>query len=51
VRQWVVYSSSGDSESPPLLQIFMSLVRMLLFIAGENAQLLVVTTLKKNNVL
>ena len=48
VRQWVVFFSSGasDSGSPPLVQIFMSVGCRLLFFAGENAQLIVVTVLK-----
>jgi len=39
VRLWVVYFSSGDSDSgsPPVVQIFMSTVSRLLFTAGENA--------------
>ena len=39
VRQWVVYFSSGDTDSgsPSLVQIFLSRAYRLLFIAGENA--------------
>ena len=40
--------SNGDSGSPALVQIFMSAACRLLFIAGENAQLMVVTTLKNS---
>ena len=45
LRQWVVRSSSGDSGSPPLMHIFTSTACRLLFIARENAQLMVVTVL------
>ena len=46
-REWVVYFDSGDSDSgtPPLVQIFMIMACWLLFIAVENAQLMVVTVL------
>jgi len=37
LRQWVMCFSSGDSGSPPLVQIFMSATCRLLFFAGENA--------------
>ena len=39
VRRWVIRFSSGDtgSESPRLMQIFMSAAGKLLFITGENA--------------
>jgi len=40
--------SSGDSGSPLLIQIFMSVVCLLLLIAGENACLIALTTLKSN---
>jgi len=48
VRQWVVHFSIGssDSGSPLLLQIVMSVACRLLFIAGENAELMVVSMLK-----
>jgi len=36
-----------NSVSPPLVWIFTSLSLSFFFIAGENAQLMVVTTLKK----
>jgi len=38
----VVRFSSGDSKLPPLVQIVMSAACRLLFIAGDNAQLMVV---------
>ena len=43
MRQWVVCLGSGDSNSgsPLLVQIFTSGARRLLFMAGENAQLMV----------
>jgi len=49
VKQWVVHFSSGDSDSmsPLLVQIFTSLAHRLLFITGDNAQLMVVTVLKR----
>jgi len=49
VRQWVVSfsSSNSDSVSPLLLQIFMRIACKLLYIAGENAQLMVISMLKK----
>ena len=48
VRQWVVHFISGDSGSPLVVQILTSTVCRLLFIAGENAELMVVTMLKNN---
>jgi len=47
VKQWVVHFSSGDctSASPPLMQVFTSMVCRLLFIAGKNAELMVVAVL------
>ena len=42
VRQWVTHSSSGNSGSPLLVQIFMKVAQRLLFIAGKNAQLMLV---------
>ena len=50
VRQWVVHFSTGDSYSgsPPVVQVFTSVTCGLLFIAGENAQLILVTVLKKS---
>ena len=47
VRWCVVHFSSGNSGSPLLLQIFMSTACRLLYIASENAELMVVTVLKK----
>ena len=43
-----MHFSSGDNHSMslPLVQIFMSTTCRLLFIDGENAQLMVVTVLK-----
>ena len=45
VRWWVVHFSSGDSDirSALLVQIVTSTACRLLFIAGENAMLMVVT--------
>ena len=40
--------ADSDSGSPLLVQIFMSAAGRLLFIAGENAQLMLVTVLKKS---
>jgi len=42
--------SSGDSNNgpPPLVQAFLSVVCRLFFIAGENAQLMVVAVLKNS---
>ena len=50
VRQWVVHFSSVDSDSGllPLMQIFVSVACRLLFIAGENAELMDVTKLKNS---
>ena len=50
VRQWVVcfFSGNSDSGSPPLVQIFMGTACRLLFIIGENAQLMVLTVLKNS---
>jgi len=50
VRQRVVCFSNGNSGSSLLVQIVTSLACRLLFIAGENAELTVVT-LVKNSVL
>ena len=52
VRQWVVCFSSDNinSGSPPLVQIVTSVACRLLFIAGKNAQLMVVI-MWKNSVL
>ena len=52
VRQWVVCFSSDNinSGSPPLVQIVTSAACRLLFIAGKNAQLMVVI-MWKNSVL
>lgn len=45
---WVVPFSSGnsDSVSPLLVQMFMSVARRPLFVAGKNAQLMAATMLK-----
>ena len=50
VRWWVMCSSSvdNDSGSPLLVQIFMSMAYRILFIAGENARLLVVTVFQNS---
>ena len=50
VRQWVVHFSKCDSNSgsPPLVQAFMGMACRLLFIADENAELMVVTALKNS---
>jgi len=49
-RWWVVHFSSDNSYggSPLLVQIFMSMACWLLFIRGQNAELMVVTTLKSS---
>ena len=47
-RWWVVCINSGNSGSPPLVQIFMGTACRLLFITGENTQLMVVTVLKNS---
>ena len=46
VRQWVVHFSSNGSGSSPLVHIVRSTACRLLFMAGENAQLMVMTILK-----
>ena len=48
VRWWVVHFSSGDNDvgSPLLVQVLMSAACEVLFINGENAQLMVVTAEK-----
>ena len=50
VRWWVVHFSSGDSDlrSSPLVQVLTCMACRLLFIAGENAQLMVATMLKNS---
>ena len=50
VSSWVKHFSSGncDSGSPPLVQIFTGTGYRLLFIAGVNSLLMVVTMLKKS---
>ena len=50
VRWWVARFSSSKSRSPPLVQISVSAAYRLVFTAGENAQLMVVT-MSKNSVL
>jgi len=49
MRQCMVCFSTGnsDSGSPPLVQAFMRTAYRLLFIANENAELMVITMLKK----
>jgi len=46
VRQWVVHFSSNGSGSSPLVHIVRSTACRRLFMAGENAQLMVMTILK-----
>jgi len=48
VRWWVARFNTGisNSGSPPLVQAFMGMACRLLFIADENAELMVVTMLK-----
>ena len=48
VRLWVVHYSNDDvdSGSPLLVQIFTSVACRFLFVAGKNAQLMVLTMLK-----
>ena len=50
VRQWMVHFSSNGSNSgsPLLVQICLSAACRLLFIAGKNAQLMVVVMLKNS---
>ena len=50
VRQWVVFFSSGDSNSgsPPLVQIIMTVECRRFFTAGKNTQLMVVIMLKNS---
>ena len=48
LRQWVMCFSSGDSGSPLLVQIFTSAACRLLFAAGKNTQLMMVTMLKSS---
>jgi len=48
VRQQVVCFCSGDSGSSPLVQSFTSEACRLLFTAGKNVQLMVVTALKNS---
>ena len=52
MRLCVVCSSSSDSdsESPPLERVFMGVTCGLLFIAGKNA-LVIMVTMCKNNIL
>ena len=47
-EEWVLHFSTGNSGSPPLVQIFTSMLCRLLFIVGENAQLTVVTMLENS---
>ena len=48
MRQWVVSFSSGNSQtgSPALVRIAMSVMSRLLFITGQNTEIVVVTVLK-----
>ena len=48
VGLWVVCFSSGNSGSPLLVQIVTREACRLLFIAGKNTQLMMVTILKKS---
>ena len=50
VRHWVAWFSSDDSESGllPLVQVFRTVACRLSTTADENAQLIVVTTLKNS---
>ena len=41
-------SGDGNSRSPLLVQVFATVVYRLLFIAGKNAQLMVVSVLKNS---
>jgi len=41
-----VHFSRGDSSSPSLVQIFMSMTCMVLFITSENAEVIVASMLK-----
>jgi len=43
----LVVHFSGDSGSPPLVWSFMSATCRLLFVTGENAQLMVVQNVEK----
>ena len=47
VRLWVVRFSNGDSRSSPLEQTVTRAAYRLLFITGENEQLMVATVLPK----
>jgi len=48
MRQWVVHFSSGDSDGGlrPVAQTVISMACRLLFLTGQNAQLMLVTMLK-----
>ena len=48
VRQGVLHFSSGDSGSPLLVQIVTRAACRLLLITGGNAELVVVTVLKRS---
>ena len=48
LRLEVVYFSTGDSGSSPLVQMFTSVAYRVLFIAVINAQLMVVAVLKNS---
>ena len=47
VRLWVCFSSSNSDSESSLVLIVMSVEWRLLFITGENAQLMMVAMLKK----
>ena len=47
-EHWVVCFSNGNSRSSPLVQMFTCLAYRLLFTAGKNPELTVVTTLKNS---
>ena len=47
LRRWVVHFSSDNSGSPLLVQVLTSTACRLLFIAGENAELVLLIVLKK----
>jgi len=47
-RLWVVSFSSGDSGSPPLVQIVTCVACRLFFITSKNAELKVMAILKNS---
>ena len=50
IAMWWMHFSSGDTDggSPPLVHFLMHVTCRLLFTAGENALLVVVTRLKNS---